>query len=81
MLGHCRKHLEYANESYTEHLVFAACFAGRMIAGGLAVLVHAIFPAVFETTGSRILCGLYDDLKARGSAGACAEPAEKEKGN
>jgi hypothetical protein len=81
MLGHCRKHLEDAKESYAEHLLFALCFGGRMIAGGLAVVIHAIFPAVFETTGSRILCSLYDELQARGSTHACPEGQKAPKGN
>lgn len=67
MLEDCKKHLEHANESYAQHLLFAVRFAGKMILGGFAIVLHAIFPAVFQTTGSRILCELYDELKSRGS--------------
>ena len=47
------KHLEEANESYFEHGAFALKFASLMLCGGLAAVVHGIFPFLFEKTGSR----------------------------
>jgi hypothetical protein len=46
------KHLHEAGESYPEHFAVAAGFGMRMIAGGLACLVHAVFPFLCERTGS-----------------------------
>ena len=47
------KHLEEANESYFEHGFFALRFGFLMIIGGLAAIVHAIFPFLCRKTGSR----------------------------
>ena len=49
---HMIRHLDEAGESYGEHAGKAAGFGLKMIAGGLACLVHAIFPFLCERTGS-----------------------------
>jgi hypothetical protein len=36
-----------------------------MMAGGLGCLVHAIFPALFERTGSSAVKTLYGEMLAR----------------
>ena len=46
------RHLDEAGESYGEHCVHAGGFGLRMIAGGLACLVHAFLPFLFERAGS-----------------------------
>ena len=46
------RHLEEAGEGYGEHGGKAAAFGLRMIGGGLACLVHAILPFLFQRTGS-----------------------------
>ncbi len=65
MLHDCQKHLESVHESYFQHLKFATCFGLRMIGGGLAAILHGIFPAIFEHTGSKTLFALNDELKNR----------------
>jgi hypothetical protein len=52
------KHPRSVGETYLEHLVVAASFGLMMIAGGLACLVHAIVPAAFEHTASRMISAL-----------------------
>ena len=47
-------HPASVGETYLEHLRFATRFGARMTAGGLAALVHAIFPFLFVTTAGRI---------------------------
>ncbi|CAN7446249.1 DUF6356 family protein [Phenylobacterium sp. LjRoot225] len=45
-------HPASVNETYLEHLAAASVFGLRMVAGGLACLVHALLPCCFERTGS-----------------------------
>ena len=47
-------HPAAVGESYVEHLKFAMRFGARMTGGGLAALVHAVFPFLFVTTAGRI---------------------------
>jgi hypothetical protein len=47
-------HPASVGESYLQHLRFALRFGARMTAGGLAAVVHAVFPFCFVTTASRI---------------------------
>ncbi len=54
-------HPTSVNETYVEHLVFALRFGITMTLGGVAALVHAIFPFLFVTTAGR-LC---DELQMR----------------
>lgn len=65
MLGKCHKHLDSVHESYFQHMAFALRFGVCMIGGGLAAIIHGIFPAFFERTGSRILFQLHDAVQSR----------------
>lgn len=47
-------HPRSVNETYLEHLGFAMRFGGKMTVGGLAALLHAVFPFLFVTTAGRI---------------------------
>jgi hypothetical protein len=58
-------HPASVGEGYGEHFVFAFAFGARMALGGVAAMVHAIFPFAFITTGSRAL----DELNARRDRG------------
>ena len=55
-------HPASVNETYGEHLVVASGFALRLIAGGLACLVHALLPFLFVKTGSAIIEELHDRM-------------------
>ena len=57
-------HPHDVGETYLEHGAFACRFGAKMTAGGLAALVHGIFPFLFKTTGSRITRELGDVLDA-----------------
>ena len=48
-------HPASVGETYAQHLRFALAFGVRMSLGGLAAAVHAVFPFLFVTTGSRAL--------------------------
>jgi hypothetical protein len=59
------RHPVEVGESYGQHFVAASGFGLKMIAGGLACLVHAIFPFWFERTGSRTTHELHRRLTKR----------------
>ena len=54
------------NETYFEHMRFALWFAFWLGAAAFAALVHAVIPAAFEKTGSRIIAKLYERTHNRG---------------
>jgi hypothetical protein len=53
-------HPSSVGETYPQHCRFALRFGARMTMGGLAAMVHALFPFLFVTTASRAL----DELNA-----------------
>ncbi|MDJ0627897.1 MAG: DUF6356 family protein [Rhodobacter sp.] len=59
-------HPASVEESYVEHMRFAAGFAFWLLVAGLAALVHALVPALCETTASRIVRGLCQRMDSRG---------------
>jgi hypothetical protein len=68
-------HPESVGESYVEHLGMASSFGFAMLKGGLACLVHGIFPFLCTTTGSRTVRALHERMvthRVRGQAPAGA---------
>jgi hypothetical protein len=61
-------HPASVGETYRQHFVFALAFGARMTLGGLAAIVHAVFPFALVTTASRCL----DELNAQRARGARA---------
>jgi hypothetical protein len=59
------KHPGEVGETYAEHLAVASRFGLRMIGGGLACLVHGVFPFLFERTGSETVRRLNGTLCKR----------------
>ena len=53
-------HPASVGESYGEHGVFAASVGWTMFVGSLACFVHAVVPALFQTTGSRAIKNLHE---------------------
>jgi Family of unknown function (DUF6356) len=47
-------HPNSVGETYWEHMAFALRFGGRMMLGGAAAFVHALFPFLCVTTASRM---------------------------
>ena len=58
-------HPATVNETYFQHMRFAFTFAFWLGTAALAALVHAIIPALCETTASRILRRLHARIEAR----------------
>lgn len=56
------EHPASVGETYLEHMGKAGSFARGMILCGFACLVHALFPFLFATTGSRAVATLYDRM-------------------
>ena len=68
-------HPRSVGESYAEHAATAAGFGFRMILGGAACVVHAIFPNLFARTASDTVKNLYAQMKARQPAFSQERPA------
>jgi len=58
-------HPRSVGESYAEHFHVAVRFGLTMVSGGVACLVHALVPALFERTGSGTVKRLYSEMAAR----------------
>lgn len=65
MLDKSNKHLESVHESYWQHFSFALYFGVRLIGAGFAVVIHALCPALFQTTGSGTVTALYEEMQRR----------------
>ncbi len=61
------KHPRSVGETYSEHFAVAFTFGAHMIAGGLACIIHALLPAVFEKTASRTVTHLHTRMTTRRS--------------
>lgn len=49
-------------ETYFQHFKSASKFGIYMLLGGLACILHAIFPFIFEHTGSNFLLKMTEDF-------------------
>ncbi len=58
-------HPATVNESYFGHMRFALGFAFWLAVAAFAALVHAVIPAICETTASRILKRLHARIESR----------------
>jgi hypothetical protein len=61
------EHPATVGETYGQHFQTALGFSVSMIGGGLACMVHAVFPFLFERTGSATIRGLYERMIAHRS--------------
>ncbi|MEX0345384.1 MAG: DUF6356 family protein [Rhizobiaceae bacterium] len=59
-------HPASVEESYFEHMAFAARFSISLAAAAGAALVHAFLPFLFEKTASNIVRRLYERTHNRG---------------
>jgi uncharacterized protein DUF6356 len=59
MLRRFTDHPSAVNETYFQHMGMAFGFGGRMLLGGLACLVHGLFPWLCTTRGSDTIRGLH----------------------
>lgn len=58
------RHPNEVGESYVEHFKTASSFGVPMILGGLACLLHGVFPFLFEKSGSKLVTKLYGQMVA-----------------
>lgn len=49
------EHPKSVGETYFEHFKMAFSFGFNMLVGGIACMIHAFLPNLFEKTGSNIL--------------------------
>lgn len=59
LLKQFREHPASVGETYFEHLGMALGFGLVMIRGGLACLIHALFPFLFTATGRSTIESLH----------------------
>jgi len=59
-------HPNSVDETYLEHARFAATFSFWLFLAAGAALIHALIPAAFEKTASRITARLYAKTHNRG---------------
>ena len=55
-------HPTSVNETYREHLAFALRFGIKMAVGGLAAMLHAVFPFLFVRTAGK-LCDELQEMR------------------
>ena len=63
-----RDHPASVGETYPEHLAFALRFGGRLFCAGAAAFVHALIPALFETTASDTVKAIHAEIEDRGQS-------------
>ncbi len=61
------RHPASVGESYGRHFGVATKFGATMIVGGIGAILHGVFPWMFETTGSRTVTRLYQQIAGRAS--------------
>ena len=59
-------HPASVEETYLEHMAFAARFSSRLLLAAFAAAVHAVFPFLFEKTASTVVRELYERTHNRG---------------
>lgn len=65
MIDKCRQHLDSVHEDYMTHLIFALKIATLCLFAGIALVIHALVPALFERTGSTTLKKIHDLIAER----------------
>ena len=56
------KHPRSLGETWFEHFAVAFAFGAHMITGGLACIIHAAVPPLFERTASRTVLALHTKM-------------------
>ncbi|SHK83437.1 hypothetical protein SAMN05444414_101449 [Roseovarius marisflavi] len=59
-------HPKSVDETYLEHARFAGTFSLKLFGAGFAALVHALVPAMFDKTASRMIAEMYAKTHNRG---------------
>lgn len=61
----CRQHPAEVDESYLQHMQFAGRMSFRLLKASAAALLHSVVPACCETTASREICAMHDEITRR----------------
>jgi Family of unknown function (DUF6356) len=56
------EHPSSVNETYVEHMEMSSTFSFWLFVAGFCALVHAVFPFMFEKTGSKIISKLHSRM-------------------
>lgn len=72
-----KDHLDGVSETYFEHMFYAFGYGTKMILGGLAAILHAIIPCIFQTTASNTIAELHVKLQDRLARAKVKRNAEK----
>ena len=62
------KHPHSVNETYFEHMRVALKYGMKMVVGGIAGIIHAVFPFLFETTATSVAQEVVDHAAQRKNA-------------
>lgn len=65
----CR-HLHEINESYWQHFIPAATSGLKVMLAGFILIIHALLPFLFLTTGSTMIKNTAEFFKRRAAAAA-----------
>jgi len=60
------EHPRAVDETYLEHAMFAGKFSMKLFAAAFCALIHALIPAAFEKTASRMIAEMYAKTHNRG---------------
>jgi hypothetical protein len=74
MIDSFTRHPHSIGETYGEHAATAATFGWTLVWAGLACLIHAALPWMFETTASRAVERLFRHMHARRALSSVAWP-------
>lgn len=66
LLGAFTEHPASVGETYAEHMAVALGYGVRLLGAGCAAVVHALVPALFETTASDAIRGMHAEMENRG---------------
>ena len=67
------EHLREVGETYPQHLKKAASFGAAMLVGGIACVVHGLFPFLFVKTGSDCIRRLHGEMVENRNKGPAAQ--------
>lgn len=71
-------HPRTVEESYLEHFRFALWFSTRLLGAGLAALVHAFIPCLFEKTASTMIKAMHARIVNRGTSAPASAAASSD---
>lgn len=70
------EHPRNVGETYLGHMHTAGSFGIRMVFGGVACMIHGLFPTLFVKTGSSTVRNLYGQMQPRAErASQASRPA------